>query len=285
MWRWMHWLRPLPLPDKGKSDMPHNPKLLILFGLSFATLVVAYFVPAIPQDPAFHDFADKRSWMGISNFGDVVSNLGFLIVGLLGLYRVLGPDRHALFDRPGDVIPYVAIFTAVTLVTVGSGYYHLAPGNAALMWDRLPITLAFMGLFAAVVADRIDRRAGMVLLPVLLISGVGSVVYWHVTELAGQGDLRAYGISQFFPMVAVPLIVYLFRPGRYSDGRSIAWIFTAYVFAKLFEVTDHQIFELTGSLVSGHSLKHVTAAVASYLLLRMVLSGARRPAAAVQAAT
>lgn len=255
--------------------MSRHAKLLILFGLSFATLVVAYFVPAIPQDPAFHDFADKRPWLGIPNFGDVVSNLGFLVVGLLGLYQILGPDRAALFDRPGDVVPYVAIFIAVTLVTVGSGYYHLAPDNAALMWDRLPITLAFMGLFAAVVADRIDRRAGMVLLPVLLIAGVASVLYWHYTELAGQGDLRAYGISQFFPMVAIPLIVFLFQPGRYSDGKSIAWIFTAYVFAKIFELTDHQIFDLLGGLVSGHSLKHLAAAVASYLLLRMVLGGAR----------
>lgn len=253
----------------------YQKKLAGLFALFAATIVVALFVPAVPQDPAFHDFADKRLWLGVPNFGDTVSNLGFLVVGLLGLYRILGPDRKVLFAQASDAIPYVVTFFSVTLVTVGSGYYHFGPENMTLMWDRLPITLAFMGIFSAVVADRIDRRAGLLLLPVLLIAGVGSVLYWHFTELAGHGDLRPYGITQFFPMVVIPLIVYLFRPGRYTDGQSIAWIFGFYVLAKVFEVLDHQVFNVLGGLVSGHSLKHLAAAMASYVLLRMVIKGAR----------
>ena len=235
------------------------------------TLVAAVLVPPVPQDPSFHEFVDKRPWLGIPNFGDVASNIGFLVVGLLGLAAVTGRRAREVFAQPADAVPYVVIFASVLCVTAGSTYFHLSPNHDTLLWDRLPMTLAFMAFFSAVIADRVDRRAGLIALPVLLLAGVGSVVYWYMGELAGQGDLRPYAIIQFFPMLAIPVIVWLCRPGTYTDGRSIAVIIGLYAVAKGLEVFDAQVFELLGQTVSGHSLKHLVAALASYVLYRMVV--------------
>ncbi len=259
-------------------------KLAGLAGFFIVAVVVALFVPPLAQDPAYFVFSDTRPWLGIPNFGDVASNAGFLLVGMIALFGVLGPARHEIFVSRGDVLLYGIIFLGIALVSVGSSYFHWAPGNATLLWDRLPMTLAFMALFAAVIADRIHRKAGFILLPVLLIAGAASVFYWHFTELAGQGDLRPYAIVQFFPMVAIPLIVWAFRPGNYTDGRSIAWIIGFYALAKVLEALDGQVLTALGGMVSGHSLKHLAAATASYLLYRMVVrAGERNPELSVAA--
>jgi len=184
--------------------LTNQQKLAFIWALFAATLAVATFISPIPQDPGYHNFADLRPRFDIPNFGDVVSNIGFLIVGLLGLSMILGPKCKELFDRSSDAIPYIIAFIGVTFVAFGSSYYHWAPGNETLLWDRLPMTISFMSLFAAVIADRINRRAGLyILLPVLLAAGVLSVFYWNFTELAGQGDLRPYAIVQFLDRKSV----------------------------------------------------------------------------------
>jgi hypothetical protein len=254
-------------------------KLALIWALFATTLAVAYFVSPIPQDPSYHNFADLRPRFDIPNFGDVVSNIGFLIVGLLGLSMTLGPKRYELFDRSSDAIPYIITFIAVTFVAFGSSYYHWAPSNETLLWDRLPMTIAFMSLFAAVIADRINRRAGpYILLPVLIAAGVLSVIYWNFTELAGQGDLRPYAIVQFFPIIAILIILWLFPEHRYTDTRSLLSVIACYGTAKLLEAFDKDILELLGGIISGHSLKHIVSAVAVYLLLHMLVMANNRPA-------
>jgi hypothetical protein len=246
-------------------------KLIIVAILFLAALIAVLFVAPIPQDPAYHRFADARPFLGIPNFGDVVSNVGFPIVGLWGLYRILGPGTPHLFDHPMDSVPYVVFFLAVTLIGPGSGAYHAGPNNATLFWDRLPMTIAFMAAFAAVIADRIDRRAGIFwLLPPLLIAGVVSLIYWQQTELAGHGDLRFYGMVQFFPLLAIPVIIRLFPEHRYTRGRSLVWVILWYGIAKLLEHFDKQIFDLLGGAIGGHSLKHLASAVAVYFILDML---------------
>ena len=247
-------------------------KLIALLALFCFSVIAALFVPPIPQDPSFFDFADKRPWLGIPNFGDVASNIGFLIVGLLGLRGILIGGRIGLFTSAGDAIPYYVFFAAIAGVAAGSAYFHWEPNNDTLLWDRLPMTVAFMAFFAAVIADRIDRRAGLLLVPVLLAAGVASALYWYFSELAGQGDLRPYAVVQFFPMLAIPLMVWLFQPGHYTRGRDIAWIIALYALAKVLEVFDAEVFELVGQTVSGHTLKHLAAAGASYVLYRMVVT-------------
>lgn len=251
---------------------PKQKKLGILYGLFAATVIAAIFTPPVPQDLSFHNFIDARTCLNIPNFGDVASNVGFLIVGVLALYRIVGSDGRTVFATSTDAIPYAVIFSAVALVAAGSAYYHWAPDNARLVWDRLPMTLAFMALFAAVISDRIHKRAGLVLLPVFLVAGIASVFYWHFTEAMGQGDLRPYAIVQFFPMVAIPLIVWLFRPGRFTDGRYIAATIGFYGIAKVLETFDAGVFNLLGQTVSGHSLKHLVAALAAYMLYRMMMA-------------
>ena len=243
----------------------------MVLSIGAVVLVAAFFVPPIPQDPAYHGFVDSRPFLGIANFGDVASNIPFLLVGLLGLvYLAKG---HARRSGPLDSAFFV-YFVGVGLVAFGSVYYHFNPNNETLFWDRLPMSIAFMALFSAFIADRIQERVGRLLLVPLVAVGLASVIYWHVSEQAGAGDLRFYGVVQFFPMVALPLICVLFRPRR-LDGRYVAAMIGCYALAKVFEFFDHAIFEILGQTVSGHSLKHLAAAVAAYLALPMLKQGLR----------
>ena len=240
---------------------------LVAFGA--AVLVIAVFLPPIPQDPAYHSFADSRPFLGIPNFGDVATNTAFLLVGLLGLvYLTKGRARRSDPLAPA----FFVYFAGIGLVAIGSTYYHVNPNNETLFWDRLPMSIAFMALFSAFIADRINERAGRLLLVPLVALGVASVIYWHVGEQAGAGDLRFYGVVQFFPMVALPLICVLFAPRR-LDGRYVAAMIGFYALAKAFEFFDHSTFEILGQAVSGHSLKHLAAAVAAYLALPMLKQG------------
>jgi len=229
------------------------------------------FAPAIPQDTGYHLLADGRGWLGVPNFGDVLSNLAFTIVGIAGL----GALWRGWFGVPpmgdGDPLPYVYFFAGVALVGPGSAWYHLNPNNATLFWDRLPMTIAFMALVGAVLSDRISR--GWVAcrgLNLLVAVGAASVVWWDFGETRGAGDLRAYALVQFWPVILIPLILYLFPGGRYVRTRFLMAALAFYVLAKLFEHFDLGVFELTGGAVSGHSIKHLLAALAPASILAMM---------------
>jgi hypothetical protein len=218
----------------------------------------------IPQDLAYHDFADRRAFAGIPNLCDVLSNLPFLFVGFVGLQYLFG--RQLQLDM--ELRPAVAVFfLGVALTAFGSSCYHLQPDNVTLVWDRLPMTLAFMGLVALVSGEYINVKLGRALLWPLLVIGVGSVVWWHHTEQLGQGDLRFYGLVQFLPMLLLPLVLLLYPP-RWSRGADYWVVCGWYLLAKLLEFFDRGIFDLTG-LVSGHTLKHLAAAMAPWCLLMM----------------
>jgi len=165
--------------------------------------------------------------------------------------------EHALFW------PFLAVFIGVFSTAYGSAYYHWAPANGTLIWDRLPMTIAFMGLFTMVLADRVDARWTKALLPLLLV-GVTSVWYWGWTEAQGAGDLRLYALVQFLPMLLIPLILILYRAPRRDFGCYIGLI-CCYGLAKLLEYFDVSVFELT-AMVSGHTLKHLAAAMATLFL-------------------
>jgi hypothetical protein len=229
-----------------------------------------FALPSIPQSQAYHAFANTRHLLGVPNFLDVVSNAAFVLVGGAGFGAVCraGRTRDISFTRSSDRWPYVLFFLSVALTGLGSAYYHLAPDNARLMWDRLPMALAFAALFSAVVTERIEGTVGTVLLVPVAVASVASVLYWHVTEAAGHGDLRPYLFVQFYPVLAIPLIMYLF-PSRYSRGGDLLAAAALYAVAKGFEALDAVIFAL-GRIVSGHTLKHLTAAAATVLIIRML---------------
>lgn len=246
-------------------------KIAIICGLFAVAMVGLFFVSPIPQDPSYHAFADKRTIFGSANFGDTFSNAGFLLVGLWGLFQFIGSGRKALFDERADAVPYIIFFFGITMISLGSGFYHSSPNNQALFWDRLPMTIAFMAFFAAVIADRINKRAGIIwLLPLFLVAGVVSLLYWRQTEGAGHGDLRFYGMVQFYPIVAIPVIIWLFPAHRYTRGQSIAWLIFWFGASKLAEQFDKQIFDLLGGAVSGHSIKHFLSAIAVYVIVGML---------------
>ncbi len=237
-------------------------------------------VDPIPQDPAYHLFTDTRSFLGIPNFNDVVSNAGFVVVGLMGLTTIMGVKGRAIFHHRPDARPYIVFFISLTLIGLGSAYYHWAPSNTGLLLDRLPIAAAFMAFCAAIVADRIDARIGSTwLLALLVAAGLLSLIYWYGTEMQGRGDLRFYGLVQFYPLLAMPLVCLLFPRYRYTAGRYVALVVVWYGIAKMFEVYDREIFALSGQTISGHTLKHVAATVGAYLILRMLVASRPAPAA------
>jgi len=233
----------------------------------------------IPQDPAYHLFADTRTFFGIPNFNDVVSNAGFAVVGVLGIAMVSGGRGRAVFAAPSDARPYALFFIGVALVGLGSAYYHWAPSNERLLWDRLPMSIGFMAFCAAIVADRIDGKTGNGwMLVVLVAAGLASLIYWHWTESLGRGDLRFYAFVQFFPVVALPAVCWLFPRYRYTAGRYLVWVIAWYGLSKVLEHFDGEVFDLLGHTVSGHTLKHLAAAAATFVVLRMLLSPRPTPA-------
>jgi hypothetical protein len=151
------------------------------------------------------------------------------------------------------------------LIGFGSGYYHLWPSNQTLVWDRLPMTLVFMALIAIIIAEYLSVNIGKRLLYPLLIVGGASVLYWDYTESNGEGDLRFYILVQFMPLIAIPLILLFMKP-TYTYGNRYWWLLCTYIFAKLFEYFDRFIFEVL-TVLSGHTLKHLIAALGILLLL------------------
>lgn len=240
----------------------------ILIAAAIAIIVAAFFLHPIPQSLTYHNFADHRGWLNIHNFGDVASNLGFAIAGIWGLIVLLAQPIKTTFDDPRERPLYIVMFAGMLLTAFGSGYYHLAPDNLRLVWDRLPMTVVFMSLIAAVIAERISISAALWLFAPLLAIGAASVWQWRQSELAGHGDLRFYAAVQLYAIVA--LLLMLLVPSKYTRSPDFGVVVAFYIAAKLLETYDRQVFAATGQAVSGHTLKHLAAAAAGYWILRML---------------
>ena len=261
--------------NRGSGLISRRTGLTLLVVVTVAVIGVDFFLPRIPQPQSYHNFADQRSFLGIPNFGDVVSNVPFALFGLWGLAFWLRsnsePNPNYFIDRR-ERWPYLLVFAGVLLTAFGSAYYHLEPNNARLVWDRLPMTIAFMSLVAAMIAERINVRVGLWLLPILLLVGMSSVLQWYLSELRGAGDLRFYGSVQAYSILF--LFIALLLPPRYTRSADLAIVAGFYLLAKILEILDKPIFEF-GNIVSGHPLKHLAAAGAGYWILRMLQK--RRP--------
>lgn len=252
-----------------------NRRVWLLIGPLAVTIFAVFLLPPIAQSEAYHNFADQRALLGIPHCFDVISNVPFLIVGVWGIWRVLSKRTagSSRFIDARERWPYVLFFIGVALTVFGSSYYHLRPNDSRLVWDRVPMTVGFMGLLGAMIGERISVKAGLRSMAPLLVLGVGSVFYWRITQEAGHGDLRAYALVQFGSMLAILLLIALFPP-RYTRGADLLVSFGIYGLAKVFEAADRPIFAV-GGIVSGHTLKHLTAALSAYWIVRMV--SAREP--------
>lgn len=235
-------------------------ELLVVLPIA-ALLPVLFLAGPIAQFPNYHDLADQRSMLGIPHFWNVVSNLPFLVVGLMGL-------RQLTVRREDAAQAWAMLFGGAALVAFGSGWYHADPNDTTLIWDRLPMGVAFMGFLVALLIEHLDRAHGryarLKLLPLTLLS-VAAIWWWKAT-----GDLSLWVWVQVAPMLAVVLVPALL-PGRYSHRRYLAYGLACYAAAKLLELGDAQIMQWTGGAMSGHALKHVLAAAGVwcfYVMLR-----------------
>lgn len=222
----------------------------------------------IVQDPDYHLFKDQRTIFGIPNFWNVITNLPFLLIGVFGLYCVLRSDGIWLVD--GMKSAYVLFFLGVSLVAFGSGYYHLSPNNESLVWDRIPMTIAFMSMFSVIIGEFISLDWGKFALWPLVVLGVFSVFYWQSTEMNGEGDLRLYALVQFLPILLIPLILLFFK-SQFTDTSGYWYLLGAYGLGKVFEYYDAVIPTMLLWL-SGHSIKHIAAALGVALLLKAYIN-------------
>lgn len=239
-------------------------RVALIAGLAVIAGAMVFFLPPLSQDPSYHSFADRAPRWGVPNFWNVVSNLAFLAAAIWGLRAF---RSSASFLESWERVAYGILLSGVALVAFGSGYYHAGPDNATLFWDRLPMTIVFMSLLATTVGERIDMQAGKLLLFPLLAVGVGSVIYWRMAD-----DLRPYAMVQFYPMVALPLMLLLFPP-KYSGTGGIVAMICLYGLAKIFELFDRQIVTILPS--GGHPWKHVAGAAAMVCYVSTVTR--RRP--------
>lgn len=254
--------------DRGPSGfVSRKPGIVLLCLLTLVVVGAAILAPRVPQPLSYHNFADQRAWLGVPNFGDVVSNVPFALVGLWGLGFLLSEKSDRSFADVRERWPYLLVFLGLLLTAFGSSYYHLAPSNIRLVWDRLPMTIVFMALVAALIAERISVRVGLLLLPVLLLIGVGSVLQWYWSESQGRGDLRIYAAVQVY--AGLVLLLMLVFQAKYTRSRDYAVIAAFYALAKVLELADRKIFQAI-HVVSGHTLKHLAAAMAGYWILRML---------------
>ncbi len=229
--------------------MKENRRAIVLGLISAFAALSMLLHGRIPQDPGYHFFADTRTFFGVPNFWNVASNLPFLLVGLYGLAR----SRRV--KEPGSRPGYLALSLGVLLVSFGSGYYHYEPSTPALLWDRLPMTVAFMALFSLLLDERTLPAKSKTLWP-LLIAGVASALYWYWSETRGAGDLRAYALVQFLPLLLIPAILLMYER-RHLNGRRLGAALALYAAAKLFERFDRQVF--SSCPLSGHTIKHLVA--------------------------
>lgn len=245
-------------------------KRLAVLSLTAAIIMIIVFSQApIAQDPGYHLFSDNKSCLGIPNFWNVISNIPFLFVGLAGIISVLRKKKTEGQLHTQEKGAWLVLFSGIFLTGFGSAWYHLDPNNDSLVWDRLPMSIGFMGLFAGVIAERISHQAYKLLLWPLVGIGVASVISWYASELRGVGDLRMYFIVQFLPLLTIPLMMAVYSP-KYTHSIYVVFALILYGLAKSLEHFDADIYGMTGGIMSGHALKHLFAATGCYFLVIMI---------------
>jgi hypothetical protein len=246
-----------------REQLPRSIRLGLVLATACAGLFVLWQMRPIAIGPDYHVFADQRRVLGIANTFNVLSNVPFTVVGLWGVVWLQNRQSRSSFVLEAGRLPYFIFFGGVLFTGMGSLWYHLAPKDARLPWDLVPMTCSFMSMTAIVIQERINVRIGLWLTGPLLLAGIASVAFWCFTS-----DYRFYLFVQLFPPVVLAVIVALFPP-RYTHTRLLVVAFLLFVLAKVMELADEGIYSL-GGVVSGHSLKHVTAAGACFCILTML---------------
>ncbi|MFZ2957966.1 MAG: hypothetical protein WA705_13845 [Candidatus Ozemobacteraceae bacterium] len=261
----------------------------LLLGTIAATFLWVAAKAPISQNLLYHNFADQRSFVGIPNTLDTVSNIVFFLAGGAGILLLTRRKPRTISSsspspefvpasapisgptpviRPEELPVYLTFFVGVFLVGLGSTWYHLWPSNTSLVWDRFSMTIAFLPIGLMPIVERINARiANIMLLPILLL-GLGSVWYWHITESAGAGDLRPYLFVRVIPLFLL-LVATLTFPPRYTHGYEPFIGIGFFALATIAEKMDREIFTWLG-FMSGHTLKHLLAGFGAYRIVLML---------------
>ena len=244
--------------------------LISIVVVSILVMITAAIMPPTPQSIEYHLFADQRKFFGIPNFLNVISNLSFLLSGCAGILLLLNIFKNQqTFNDSIESLPYLILFFSIATLGFGSAFYHWMPNTENLVWDRLPLAIAFAALLSATIMERIATRIGLLALLPLVIFAIGSVIYWYWTELKGEGNLNFYGVMQFYSIILIIWISLRFT-STYAKANDIFLIIILYGIAKVSETLDWQIFEITGETLSGHTLKHLVAGYAAYRIVVML---------------
>jgi hypothetical protein len=215
-----------------------------------AIAAIAIVKQPITRGPSFHHYADTRTWLGIPHAGDVLSNAGFLIAALWAARRLRDPlGRLAC--------------AGVFAIGIGSAAYHAAPCDTTLALDWAPIAITLSLIVTAVIADRVGARAAVRAAAVGPLLAGTSVAYWWGSGGTAGGDMTPYVAVQAAGVVLPPLVA-ISRPGQIATP----WLCAAvggFAAARAFAAHDAELLATLG--ISGHSLKHLAAAVAAAIAL------------------
>jgi hypothetical protein len=235
----------------------------LILALSLIAIIVVFLAPPIAQSPAYHLFADQQEIFGVPHFWNVISNLPLAIVGVLGVFAV----RQIAMQKDIAQVArlYYLFFWGVFFCGIGSAYYHYAPSNATLVWDRLPMAVTFMTFFGIILNHYASPKFAGLFVLLLSLTGILSVLYWDFTETRGAGDLRFYALVQFLPLLLMPVIIFK-RDSTVLRAKYIWLLILFYALAKIFESLDQQIYAISG-VMSGHPIKHVFAAIGAYMVI------------------
>lgn len=227
--------------------------------LALILILGAAALPKIPQPQSYHQFADQTSYWGVPHASNVLSNLAFLFVGFYGVFK------RPRYSHGGDVLlGLVTFWVGIFLIALGSSYYHWAPSDETLLWDRLPMSVAFMGVsFSLIVAQ---GKLRLYVIPYIIMEalGVGSTLYAHFA-----GDLSFYAMCQAYPLLLA--VISAIRLWPMNGTTDLLWGFFAYGLAKAFEYNDLVVFQLSGEHVSGHTVKHLLAALGAFFVMRFFM--------------
>lgn len=247
------------------NTLSMRPGLLVIFFIGFFVLMILWLLTdPMPQPLNYHDFSDSRRWLGIQNSANVISNLPFLLIGTYGLFEL----KRNTYGSSFPLLIYSIFFFSVTLISIGSAMYHLSPNSDLLVLDRLPMSASFTSLFSIIIWERVNIQTARRIFPLILTLGILSVLYWHWTD-----DLRPYIAIQFIPVILMPFFLMKYK----GTGTIYLW-FTLlfYVLAKMAEISDLYLYELSENILSGHTLKHLLASAAALMiLLKIHVSGQR----------
>ncbi len=232
-------------------------EIFFLTGL-IILLLLAIFLPSIAQDQNYHNFADQRTLFGVKNALDTLSNLAFIIVGLFGLFNFYN-NQYIKISNSFSVL-LTLFFISIILTGVASFYYHLNPNDFTLVFDRLALTLVFTFILAMLATVKISERSGFHTLAELIILAPLSVLIWNY-----NGNLTPYVVLQFGGIILIILTLLFSKTQKQSP--CFTSLIILYGFAKVAEFYDGQIFNLSQNLISGHTLKHLIAALAVLIFI------------------